>query len=109
MNSCDLVVDLKLTICQYFIDFCLYVLVFLHCVIRYQQEGIPVGCVPPACHISVATTKCKNGGGGVRAGPQVNKFEQVSSDQHQISLIGGGGSRSPGLMCVYVWRGYPTM
>ena len=32
-------------------------------------------------------------GGGV--GPQVNKFEQVSSDDHQMSVAGG---MSPGLM-----------
>ena len=24
-------------------------------------------------------------------GPQVNKFEQVSSDDHQLSVAGGGG------------------
>ena len=48
--------------------------------------------------------------GGVGVGPQVNKFEQVASDDHQMSVAGlrvgckfpglmsGGGVRSPGLM-----------
>ena len=31
--------------------------------------------------------------GGRGVGPQTNKFEQVSSDHHQLSLVGG---RSPG-------------
>ena len=30
-------------------------------------------------------------------GPQVNKFEQVSSDDHQMSVVGGRGrARYPG-------------
>ena len=32
----------------------------------------------------------------VEADPQVNKFEEVSSDDHQVSLVGGG----------YVQRGW---
>ena len=31
--------------------------------------------------------------GGVGVGPQVNKFEQVISDWHQISLVWGPGAR----------------
>ena len=43
-------------------------------------------------------------GVGVIPGPQMNKFEQVSSDHHQMSLPRGGVPRS------VVWgRGYPTM
>ena len=38
-------------------------------------------------------------GGGV--GPQVNKFEQVCSDDHQMPIAGGGGGLMSG--------GYPTM
>ena len=34
-------------------------------------------------------------------GPKMNKFEQVSADDHQRSLMGGGVPRSD------VW-GYPT-
>ena len=30
-------------------------------------------------------------------GPPVNKFKQISIDDHHMSLAGGG--RSPGLMC----------
>ena len=63
------------------------------------QESIPVGCVPPACadcnafkshQISVM--------GWEGGGPQVNKFEQVSSGGLQMSLAGvpclmaGGGA-----------------
>ena len=30
--------------------------------------------------------------------PQVNKFEQASNDDHQLSVVGVGWGRSPGLM-----------
>ena len=50
-----------------------------------KQERIPVGCVPPA---SVSTTKFMSVPMGV--GPQVNKFEQVSSDDYHMSLVGWG-------------------
>ena len=53
-----------------------------------QQESLPVGCVPTACKtvcFSVATTRCHSQG----MGPQVNKFEQVSSVGHQMSVAGG--------------------
>ena len=49
-------------------------------------------------------------GRGWGVGPQVNKFEQVSSDDHQMSVAGdrsGEGARSPGLMSR--GKGYPTM
>ena len=41
--------------------------------------------------ISVATVRCHSGGS------QMNKFEQVSSDDHQMSLVGMGqvGGRGP--------------
>ena len=39
-----------------------------------ELDSIPVGCV-------LSTT----------SGPQVNKFEQVSSDDHQMSVAGRGG------------------
>ena len=60
----------------------------------------------PTVHVSVDATRCQYWWGQV--GPQVNKFEQVFSDDHQMSVAGGGGSssglmlgeggRSPGLM-----------
>ena len=46
------------------------------------------------------------------SGSQINKFEQVSSDLHQMSLAGGRG-RSPGMMSmgegVLYHITYPTM
>ena len=59
---------------------------FLHII---NQESIPVRCVPPAL---VATTRYQRQWGwgeGVGVSPQLNKFEQVSSDAHQMSLVGG--------------------
>ena len=58
-------------------------------------------CVLPAwklymLSVSVVTNRCHCSG----ACPQMNKFEQFSSDHHQMSLVGG---RSSGLML----RGYP--
>ena len=52
-----------------------------------EQESIPGGCVLPAC----ADRMCFNNDQmsapvGVR--PEVNKFEQFSSDGHQMSLAG---------------------
>ena len=35
----------------------------------------------PTIHVSVATTTCQYCGGG----PQVNKIEKVSSDDHQVA------------------------
>ena len=56
-----------------------------HYVYRWQQESIPVGCVPPACQPYVLwwSPDVRTGG------PQVNKFEQVFSNCHQMSLAGG--------------------
>ena len=39
-----------------------------------------------------------------RVGPQMKKFEQVSSDHHQMSQAGGGGTQD--LMSGEGW-GYP--
>ena len=62
--------------------------------------------LPTVC-ISVVTTKCQYQLWGGRVGLQVNKFEQVYSVDHQMSVAGGrgyvlclvsrGGDRS------YVW------
>ena len=42
-------------------------------------------------HASVANTRCCSGSGGRGVGwvPQVNKFEQISSIGHQMSITGG--------------------
>ena len=54
-----------------------------------QPDSIPVGCIPPPCQpyvfqwppLDVSTCE-----GWV--GPQVNNFEQSSSDNHQMSVAG---------------------
>ena len=56
-----------------------------------EQDSIPVGCVPPAGQPYVLPwppLDVSSGWGGVC--PQVNKFEQVSSDDHQMSVAGEG-------------------
>ena len=45
----------------------------------------------PSIHVLVVTTRCQYSGGGRWLGPQVNKFERVSSDYHQSSVVGEGG------------------
>ena len=55
---------------------------------KAKQESIPVGWVIPAC----ADRNCFNSHQmTVAGGPQVNKFEQVSSGGHQMSLAGNLG------------------
>ena len=75
----------------------------MHLILPTEKNfNIELSCLP-TIHVSVATTRCqywRRGGGG----PQVNKFEQASSDDHQVSLVGVGsqvwclGGRSPDLM-----------
>ena len=48
--------------------------------------------------VSVAITHSRAGGGGVC--PEMNKLEQVSSDYHQMSLVGGGYVQSR-----WIWLG----
>ena len=50
----------------------------------------------PTVRASVVATRCQSvlGEGAVQWGP-VNKFEQVSSDGHQMSLVGGMVRGSP--------------
>ena len=43
----------------------------------------------PTVGVSVVSTRCQYGGPRV-LGPQVNKFEQVFSDDHQMSVAGDG-------------------
>ena len=81
-----------------------------------QQESIPVGCVPTTC----ADCTCFNSHHQMLLmgrGPQMNKFEQVSSDHHQISVAGelpGLMSKGGGVPYLTLLRGvvgvrYPTM
>ena len=49
-------------------------------------------------HTLVGITRCHSG-----VGPLVNKFEQVSSIDHQMSVVGGVRSQ------VWCPRGHPTM
>ena len=57
-----------------------------------KQDSILVGCVQLACQpyvfrwpsLDVSTM-------GWKVGPQVNKFEQVTSDDHQMSVAGRWG------------------
>ena len=62
------------------------------------QESISAGCLLPACPnrtcFRVHTTRCQY----QWEGPQVNKFEQVTSDCHQMSLPEGQGQGIPCLM-----------
>ena len=53
-----------------------------------KQESIPVGCVPTVC--ALVTNRCQYQWSGVEGWrPQVNKFELVSSNGHQMSLTVG--------------------
>ena len=53
-----------------------------------QQDSIPVGCVPPTCQPYVFHWLPLYVTTGWELGPQVNKYEQVSSDDHQMSVTG---------------------
>ena len=52
-----------------------------------KQESIPVGCVLPTC--ANCTCFSSHQVSEVVEGPEVNRFEQVSSDGCQMSLVGG--------------------
>ena len=57
--------------------------------LNQKRESIPVGCLPPVCKPYVLQWPAPDvTSQGVRGGPQVNKFEQVSSTCHQMSLLG---------------------
>ena len=45
------------------------------------------------------------GGGGVALDPQVNKFEQVFSEYHQISVMGKGGIGAQSCVRGWGWKG----
>ena len=58
---------------------------------KHKTEFQYDACLPTV-RISVVSTRCQYQGVGV--GSQVNKFEQVSSDDHQMFVPGGRVSRS---------------
>ena len=61
-----------------------------------QQDIIPVGCIMPIWKLYMLQFQLPPLGiWAGKVGPQMNKFEQVSSGHHQMSLVGG---RSSGLM-----------
>ena len=57
--------------------------------IRQHFSKMRTICLPTIC-VSVANTRCQYQRGGGGMGPQVNKFEQVSSDDHLMSVAGRG-------------------
>ena len=63
----------------------LYNLVVCSCTNPKQQDSIRVGRVPPLLHRTCISSQLPDVSTG---GPQVNKFEQVTSLGHQISLGG---------------------
>ena len=63
---------------------------------KFKQESISVGCIMPTCHLYVLLWPSD-------VSP-MNKFEQVSSNGHQMSLAGGWGKGLRGHMS-YVQRG----
>ena len=57
---------------------------------RYlEQENISVGCAPPTCHYTSFGDHQMSV--QVEGDPQVNKFEKISSDGHQMSLARAKG------------------
>ena len=59
-------------------------------------KGIQAGCVLPTCQMYILQwpPDVSSTGGG----PQVNKFDEVSSDGHQVSLTGKLGPEGWGPM-----------
>ena len=58
-----------------------------------QQESTPVGCMPPALKLYVFQFQLPPldvAPMGCRVGLEMNKFDQVSNDPHQMSLAEGG-------------------
>ena len=74
---------------------------FTHVIFNFiqKQESIPVGCILPACqpYVLLWPPDVSTSGGAVKWG-LMNKFQLVSSDGHQMSLV-GGGARAGGPIC----------
>ena len=49
-----------------------------------------MGCVPPACQLCMFQWPPLDVSTGGVVGHRVSKFEQVFSDDHQMSVAGGG-------------------
>ena len=56
-----------------------------------KQESIPVGYIPPACQLHMFQRPPLDVSAGV--GPQVYKFEKVSSDDPYVSIGGRVGAQ----------------
>ena len=61
--------------------------------INILQDSIPVRCKSPACQLYVFWCLPLGVTTGWALGPQVNTFEQLFSDDHQISGVWGRVSR----------------
>ena len=55
-----------------------------------EQDSIPVGCVPSVCQLYMFRWPPIDVAGGGSVGPQMNMVEQVSSDDHQMSVARRG-------------------
>ena len=62
------------------------------CQANIKQGSIPIGCVPPACQLYTSWWPPLGVSTSTGVGPKVNKFEQVSNDDHQMSVVGEGVS-----------------
>ena len=76
------------------------VLSFVQC----KQESIKVNSVPRAPQPYVLRWPLVVSTSGVGGGPQVNKFEKVSSNGHQISLGGGKAVGERERHAVIIWK-----
>ena len=82
-----------------------------------QQESIPVGCILPACQPYVFWWPPLDVRTGEGVGPQENKFEPLSSDDHHMPVAGekvrclvSGGRVGPNASWVMVtWGPQPPL
>ena len=56
-----------------------------------KQESIPVGCVLPTCTNCTCFNSHQMSALVVGEDAGMNKFEQVSGDDYQMSIAGAGG------------------
>ena len=66
-----------------------------------KQESIPMGCIPPASQPYISLWPSLGVSTSAGVGSKVNMFEQVSNNDHQMSVVGkvlrphirGGGTQ----------------
>ena len=82
---------------------------------KEKQENVPVVCVPTAWSPDLLQFQFNGHHQTSLPGegdPQMNKFEQVSSVYHQMSLAGGSPGKLSGERVPYLTfprgKGYPT-